>query len=95
MRALKDQDRSTLLLAGFWLEHQIIATALHALADAYDVYALIDASPARALAAEQPTRNGLRKPVRLLSSHRKSFMNGLLNYPTHLHASRCSPFWTA
>ena len=45
--ALAEEDRYSLVLAGFWLEHQIIATALHALADSYDVYVSMDASPAR------------------------------------------------
>jgi nicotinamidase-related amidase len=35
------------VLAGFWLEHQVVATALHALADSYDVYFVLDASPAK------------------------------------------------
>lgn len=42
--ALSEQDRSALVLAGFWLEHQVVATALHALADSYDVYFVLDAS---------------------------------------------------
>ena len=48
---LSEQDRSALVLAGFWLEHQVVATALHALADSYDVYFVLDASPARMQAA--------------------------------------------
>jgi hypothetical protein len=43
--ALSEQDRPALVLAGFWLEHQVVATALHALADSYDVYLVLDASP--------------------------------------------------
>lgn len=45
--ALSEEDRSALVLAGFWLEHQVVATALHALADSYDVYFVLDASPAK------------------------------------------------
>lgn len=45
--ALAEQDKSALVIAGFWLEHQVVATALHALADSYDVYLVVDASPAK------------------------------------------------
>lgn len=45
--AVAAKGRYAIVLAGFWLEHQVIATALHALADSYDVYVAIDASPAR------------------------------------------------
>ena len=41
------EDKPVLVLAGFWLEHQVLATALHALANCYDVYILLDATPAR------------------------------------------------
>ena len=44
--ALTHEDRPVLVLAGFWLEHQIVATALHALADSYEVY-IFDATPAQ------------------------------------------------
>lgn len=57
--ALSDQDRSVLVLAGFWLEHQVVATALHALADSYDVYFMLDASPARMQAAERLSQDRL------------------------------------
>ena len=56
---LAQQDRSTLLLAGFWLEHQVLATALHALAESYDVYILIDATLARARATARLSRERL------------------------------------
>jgi Isochorismatase family len=45
--ALSEQDRSALVLAGFWLEHLVVASALHALVDSYDVYLVLDASPAK------------------------------------------------
>lgn len=45
--ALAAENKSVLILAGFWLEYQIVPTALHALADSYDVYVALDASPAR------------------------------------------------
>jgi hypothetical protein len=49
--AIAKQDRSAIVMAGFWLEHQVVATALHALADSYDVYFVLDASPAKMQAA--------------------------------------------
>jgi len=58
-QALAQFDRSILVLSGFWLEHQVLATALHALAESYDVYVVIDASPAYAAIAVQPSRERL------------------------------------
>lgn len=57
--ALSQQDRPALVLAGFWLEHQIVATALHALADSYDVYFVLDASPARTQTAVRLSQDRL------------------------------------
>lgn len=57
--ALSDQDRSVLVLAGFWLEHQVVATALHALADSYDVYFVLDASAAKMQAAVRLSQDRL------------------------------------
>jgi hypothetical protein len=59
--ALTTEDRSILILAGFWLEHQILATALHALVESYDVYVLLDASPPRSRHAYQPSRDRLNQ----------------------------------
>lgn len=56
---LTKENRSTIVLAGLWLEHQILATALHALADAYHVYFLVDATRARAQTAERATHERL------------------------------------
>jgi hypothetical protein len=57
--ALSEQDRPILVLAGFWLEHQVVATALHALADSYDVYFVLDASPAKMHAAVRLSQDRL------------------------------------
>jgi Isochorismatase family len=57
--ALAKEDRTALLLAGFWLEYQVLATALHGLADAYDVYLVLDAAPARAPSAGASSRDRL------------------------------------
>ncbi len=57
--ALTAQDRSVLLLAGFWLEHEVLATALHALVDGYDVYVLLDATPPRSQCAAEAARERL------------------------------------
>jgi hypothetical protein len=46
-KALAEEDKTTLVLGGFWLEHQVLATVLHALAESYDVYVLADATPAQ------------------------------------------------
>jgi hypothetical protein len=37
VEALAAEDRSILILAGLWLEHQVLGTGLHALAEGYDV----------------------------------------------------------
>lgn len=57
--ALSEADRPVLVLAGFWLEHQVVATALHALADSYDVYFVLDASPAKMQAAVRLSQDRL------------------------------------
>ena len=57
--AVTREDRTTLVLAGFWLEHQILATALHALADSYDVYILLDATPAKERGAARLSQDRL------------------------------------
>jgi Isochorismatase family len=57
--ALTCEDRSTLLLAVLWLEHQVLATALHTLAESYDVYILVDATPARTRATARLSRERL------------------------------------
>jgi hypothetical protein len=59
VRDLAKEDRMALLLGGFWLEYQVLATGLHALAAAYDVYVLPDVSPAQTSAAAQPSHNRL------------------------------------
>jgi hypothetical protein len=51
VEALGAQDRTILILAGLWLEHEILATALNALVDGYDVYVLLDASARRSALA--------------------------------------------
>jgi nicotinamidase-related amidase len=57
--ALAGEDRSILILAGYWLELQILATALHALAEGYDVCVLLDATLTRCPHASQPARERL------------------------------------
>lgn len=59
--ALAAEDRSILILAGYWLEHQILATALHALAESYDVCVLLDATPPRYPHASRPARDRLNQ----------------------------------
>ena len=58
-KALAQEDKAILVLAGFWLEYQVLATALHALADSYDVYVLLDASPAKERAAARLSQDRL------------------------------------
>jgi len=59
VETLAAQDRSALVLAGFWLEHEVLATALHALVDGYDVYVLLDATPPRSRCASEAARQRL------------------------------------
>jgi hypothetical protein len=49
--ALDAANLSTLVLAGCWLDREVTVAALHALADCYDVYIPIDASPIRSRGA--------------------------------------------
>ena len=57
--ALAKEDRTALLIGGFWLEYQVLATGLHALAASYDVYVLPDVAPAERVAAAQPSHHRL------------------------------------
>ena len=57
--ALDKEDPTGLLLGGFWLEYQVLATGLHALAASYDVYVLPDLTPAQSRAAAQPSHHRL------------------------------------
>jgi hypothetical protein len=57
--ALSELDRSALVLAGFWFEHQVVATALHALADSYDVYFVLDVSPSKMQSAMRLSQDRL------------------------------------
>ena len=57
--ALDKEDRAGLLIGGFWLEYQVLATGLHALAASYDVYVLPDLTPAQSRAAAQPSHHRL------------------------------------
>jgi hypothetical protein len=59
--ALTAEDQSILILAGFWLELEILTTALHALVDAYDVYVLLDATVPRCPHASEPSLNRLQQ----------------------------------
>jgi hypothetical protein len=57
--ALDREDRSILVLAGVWLEYDILATALYALTDGYDVYVILDAAPARSPVGARLSRDRL------------------------------------
>jgi Isochorismatase family len=59
VEALAAQDRTILILAGVWFEHEILATALNALVDSYDVYVLLDASVPRSPLASMVARERL------------------------------------
>ena len=56
---LTEENRTAVLIGGFWLEYQVLATGLHALADAYDVYVLSDAARAQSRAAALTSHNRL------------------------------------
>lgn len=45
LEALDSEDRSVLILAGYWLDFDVTVASLYALADCYDVYIPLDASP--------------------------------------------------
>jgi Isochorismatase family len=47
VEALSSEAPSVLLVGGFWLEHEILGTALHALAACYEVAILADITPPR------------------------------------------------
>src|SRR5262245_25307988 len=57
--ALASEDVSRLIVAGFWLEHEILGTALHALAACYDVAILVDLTRPRSAHAAQSARERL------------------------------------
>jgi isochorismatase family protein len=57
--ALSSEGSSLLVVAGFWLEHEILGTALHALAASYDVAILVDITPARHAPAAPSARERL------------------------------------
>ncbi|MBX9590888.1 MAG: isochorismatase family protein [Hyphomonadaceae bacterium] len=57
--ALRGEDRSILLFAGSWLEHQVLGTALHGLAEGYDVCVILDATPPRSAHAATPAQERL------------------------------------
>jgi hypothetical protein len=59
VRALASEDRAQLVFTGFWLEHEILASALQALVGGYDVSVLVDATPARSAGATQSARERL------------------------------------
>ena len=59
VEALAARDRSILILAGLWLEHEILAVALNALVDGYDVYVLLDGSAHRSRLASVAARERL------------------------------------
>lgn len=47
VNALDSEDRSALIISGYWLDSDVTVAALCALADCYDVYVPLDASPAK------------------------------------------------
>jgi len=59
VEALAAQDRMILILAGLWLEHEILAAALNALVAGYDVYVLLDGSLPRSHLASLAARERL------------------------------------
>jgi nicotinamidase-related amidase len=59
VEALAAQDRTILVLAGLWFEHEILAAALNALVDGYDVYVLVDGSAHRSHLASVAARERL------------------------------------
>lgn len=58
-QALAEHEQHVIVLAGFWLEQQIVSTTLHALAGGYDVYYVLDASPAMSRGATRSSQDRL------------------------------------
>jgi nicotinamidase-related amidase len=58
-KALAAQQRSSLILAGFWLETTVTFLALPALAAGFEVFVLMDASPAWLETAARPAADRL------------------------------------
>ncbi len=56
---LAAQPRSSLILAGFWLETTVTFLALPALASGFEVFVLMDATPASADASARPAADRL------------------------------------
>ena len=56
VEALSSEDSSVLIVGGFWLEHEILGTALHALAACYEVAILADITPPRQAPAAHSAR---------------------------------------
>lgn len=52
--ALAQEGRACLILCGFWLEGSVTFAALNALADGFDVFVLLDASPTCDKYSEHP-----------------------------------------
>ena len=57
--ALAAQPRSSLILAGFWLETTVTFLALPALASGFEVFVLMDATPASADTSARPAADRL------------------------------------
>ncbi len=57
--ALAQIGRACLVLCGFWLEESVTFAALNALADGFDVFALLDACPSRERNAQNHAINRL------------------------------------
>lgn len=57
--ALAREGRACLVLCGFWLEASITFAALNALADGFDVFVLMDASPSCDARSQNPAINRL------------------------------------
>jgi nicotinamidase-related amidase len=61
LKALDAEDRSAVILFGYWLDCEVAVAALCALADCYDVYVPLDASPGKSREAARLTELRLLK----------------------------------
>lgn len=52
--ALAEQERTCLVLCGYWLERGVTFAALNALADGFDVFVLMDVSPSYDKHSQEP-----------------------------------------
>jgi nicotinamidase-related amidase len=80
-KALDAEDCTALVIAGYWLDREVLVATLYALADRYEVYIPVDASPAHSKEAARLTE------VRLLHSGATPLLTKQVLYEWMIEAS--------